>query len=264
MKVKVLLLGHNGMLGNAVYKYLQEDKNIELVTMTKRWGDAGFEGEIKLLSPDYIINCIGKIPQKKPTAEDYKFVNIDLPLFLDGLGIKIIHPTTDCEFKGSDDKNFLYKKSSLRNVEDEYGKSKAEASKYLEHKGKNTKIIRVSIIGHELSSYRSLLDWFLNSGGYVKGYQHHLWNGITTLTWAKICKDIMFDWNNFPKLNQYGTEKIYSKYDMLILIKDVYNKDIEIEPYSEVTIVNKCLASDMIIPDLDTQLKELKSFYNNK
>ena len=49
MKVKVLLLGHNGMLGNAVYKYLQEDKNIELVTMTKRWGDAGFEGEIKLL-----------------------------------------------------------------------------------------------------------------------------------------------------------------------------------------------------------------------
>jgi dTDP-4-dehydrorhamnose reductase len=65
-------------------------------------------------------------------------------------------------------------------------------------------MIRVSIIGHELSSNYSLLDWFLNSDGTVNGYDDHYWNGVTTLAWAKICSSIMNNWDTVPTLNQYA------------------------------------------------------------
>jgi dTDP-4-dehydrorhamnose reductase len=259
---KILVLGHNGMLGNAVCKYFSTKLDDYEISITlKRWGDSAFAEELKNSDADFIINCIGIIPQKKPTVEEYRKINIDLPVFLETLGKKIIHPSTDCEFSGTLVSTEKYTKENTRTAEDDYGKSKAVISKLIEDSYKNTKIIRTSIIGHEENSAVALLDWFLSQNGQAKGYTNHYWNGITTLQWVKLSEQLMNAWEKYPALNQYGTKENRSKYDLLNDIKDVYNKDIEIIPFETEISVNKCLLSDIDIPSINDQLKELKEFY---
>ncbi|MEN9880938.1 MAG: hypothetical protein RLZZ308_121 [Candidatus Parcubacteria bacterium] len=261
--VRLLVLGHKGMLGNAVVKYFSSSPDkYTVVTLASRYGDSSFKFDIIALSPDYIINCIGKIPQKAPLKDEYKIINIELPRMLETLGIPIIHPTTDCEFKGNNNPHYRYSKQDKRDAEDEYGKSKAYIADEIEKGYRNTKMIRVSIIGHENTSHVSLLDWFLSQKEPVKGYGHHLWNGITTLEWSKRAEAIICSWDTFPILNQYGTEEVYSKYDMLLLFKEVYGVSTEIIYHLEDIYVNKTMISDDAVANLKDQLVELRDFYD--
>ena len=258
---KILVLGDKGMLGNAVVKYLSENKNYIIYTLKNRWSLENlknFREEILEISPEFIVNCIGKIPQKVDKDFSYEDLNVDLPIFLESLNIKIIHPSTDCEFVGVESKDFLYTKDSTRDAQDSYGQSKAKISEIIEKEFKNTKIIRVSIIGHELDTKLSLLDWFLNSENEVNGYDNHYWNGITTLEWVKLCEALLNDWDDFPILNQYGTEDIKSKYELLNIIKKVYTKDIILNKFNTIKSVNKCLKSDKVLKGIEEQLLELR------
>jgi dTDP-4-dehydrorhamnose reductase len=258
---KILVLGHKGMLGNAVESYLRKTGKYEIVTIEARYGASDFGPTIVALNSDVIVNCIGLIPQKKPRTEEYTSINVDLPIFLETLGKKIVHPTTDCEFLGDISSDRMYTKANIRDASDPYGLSKAIISKRIEEDFKNTKMLRVSIIGHELNSHNSLLDWFLNSEDKVNGYTSHYWNGITTIEWSKLCEELIDNWDAFPVLNQYGTDQIASKYDLLTIMKEVYEKDIDIIPFATETTVNKCLASDKLLPGIREQLIELKKFY---
>lgn len=250
------------MLGRAVAQYFSTIPQYTVLTLTTRWGESGFKESILKHSPDFIINCIGKIPQKQPTAiQDYESINIALPRLLDTLGIPVVHPSTDCEFKGNIAPGKAYAKTDMRDADDAYGMSKATISKELEETGKNTKIIRTSIIGHEESTSVALLDWFLSQSGSVRGYTNHYWNGLTTLEWAKQCQTLIENWDTHPKLNQLGTEKHYSKFEIVSLAKEIYEKDIEIVPFETEVTINKCLLSDKTVPELKEQLAELKSFF---
>lgn len=259
--MKIVILGHKGMLGNAVHKYFSLQNKHETVTTEERWGNVGFENFLKNTDASVIINCIGAIPQKKPTDETYTNINVKLPIFLESLGKKIIHPTTDCEFSGELEPQKGYTESHIRDAADTYGKSKATISELIEKTFKNTKMIRVSIIGHELNSNHSLLDWFLNSQGTVNGYNDHYWNGITTLEWAKLCSAIITDWEAYPVLNQYATDRNLTKYELLEMIKRVYKKDIVVTPIITGKAVNKCLTSKTT-SSLEDQLHELRKFYD--
>ena len=259
---KILILGHKGMLGEAVLKYITS-KKYEILTTSLRWHSQEFKEYIKNSGADSIINCIGKIPQHKPTDQEYTSVNKELPVFLDSVGIPVIHPSTDCEFSGNIPEEKEYSVTSTRDASDTYGRSKADVSELIESTFKHTKIIRTSIIGHESNTHVSLLDWFLcTDEKSVRGYTNHYWNGITTLEWAKQAEIIIQDWDNYPVLNQLGSDQHVSKYDMLILIQKIYNKDIEIIPYNTDITVNKCLQSQKKLPSLEQQLIELKNFYN--
>jgi len=260
--MKILVLGHKGMLGRAASKYFTENTEYEILTIDSRFGDSDFESEIKNINVDFIINGIGKIPQKHPSDEDYTKVNTELPRFLDTLDIPTILPTTDCEFKGDIPAGESYTKSSIRDADDVYGMSKAIISKEIEENSKNTKIVRTSIIGHEGSTSLALLDWFLVQTGSIKGYTNHYWNGITTLEWVKQCRNIIENWDNYPTLNQLGTTDHHSKFDIISLAKEIYSKDIEIIPFETEVSANKCMTSDVALPELRTQLTELKTFFN--
>lgn len=260
---KILILGHRGMLGNAVYKYFDTKKDLyTLLTVSDRWDDESFKKNPSLIETDFIINCVGIIPQKKPLPEAYQKVNVDLPIFLESLGTKIIHPSTDCEFSGTLPNDQKYTRESARDAEDIYGKSKADISRMIEESFKNTKIIRTSIIGHEENTNLSLLDWFLSTSGQTNGYTNHYWNGITTLEWAKQCEEHINNWDAYPTLTQYGTDAIRSKYELLEDIKKVYEKEITINPFAAPTGANKCLTSDKEIKPIIIQLSELKEFYH--
>jgi dTDP-4-dehydrorhamnose reductase len=163
---KVLVLGHSGMLGHMVAKYLS-DNNCDIVTCEYRYPSTQFKEFIKQFNGDFIINCIGAIPQR---TKDFS-INYELPIWLDAnANCKIIHPGTDCEMDS-----------------DDYGISKKRARDYIVEHSNQTKILKSSIIGPELNSNASLLEWFLSQTDLVYGYTNAMWNGNTTLEWAEQC-----------------------------------------------------------------------------
>ena len=145
---------------------------------------------------------------------------------------------------------------------DEYGVSKKIASDFLINQGKDTKIIKTSIVGPEINNYASLLGWFLNTKEKtIDGYDKFYWNGITTLQWSKICYDIMCDFYKYDTLN-IPTSDCITKYELLKIMKSVFNKKVKIKRNSE-KMVTRCLekTNDMPHIDIETQLRELKEFY---
>ena len=97
---------------------------------------------------------------------------------------------------------------------------------------------------------------FTRTTGATKTY----WNGNTTLQWAKICYDLMINWDNNKKLTIPSTECI-SKYTLLEKIKDTYKKDNMLIWKNSFPKMNKCLEGNTKVPSIDKQLKELKEFY---
>ena len=234
--MNVLVLGHKGMLGHMVVKYLRS-KDVRVFTIEKRW-PLNQQG-IKTFDGDYIINCIGAIPQR---TNEFS-INWELPIWLDqNAPCKVIHPGTDCEMD-----------------EDAYGISKNIAANYIRTFSKQTKSLKTSIIGPELNSTASLLEWFLSSEDEVMGYTKAMWNGNTTLRWAKQCFNMMQDWSKFKNETIMFSDDI-SKYDLLHDIKEIFNKDIKI--LSKPLGHHKCLRHGAIYTGpIKKQLKELKDFY---
>jgi len=237
--MKVLVLGHEGMLGSTVRNYISGKKDCDVKVVSSRWPSDSFKEQIKSFKGDTIVNCIGAIPQRKDSFD----VNYKLPIWLDSNSpCKVVHPGTDCE---SD--------------KDPYGESKYKAFEHLKTHGTKTKIIKCSIIGHEMKSKCSLLEWFLScEDSSVTGYTKCMWNGITTLQWAKICYDICRNFKEYGFISIPATECI-SKADLLNIIKEVYCKDVTIVG-DDSKVLDKCLVGNIEVPSIRSQLEELKQF----
>tara|TARA_R110000796_G_scaffold198589_1_gene314927 strand:- start:74 stop:796 length:723 start_codon:yes stop_codon:yes gene_type:complete len=240
MEMKVLVLGHKGMLGHMVVKYLR-DQNINVITTDIRWPESPFKLGMRL---DYVINCIGAIPQRTNKFD----INYYLPIWLDlNAPCKVIHPGTDCEMDS-----------------DDYGISKRISADYINSPiSSQTKILKTSIIGPELNSTSSLLEWFLSQEGEVQGYSKAIWNGNTTLEWAKQCLNLMNSWESYKTETIIQSSKSISKFGLLTLIKQIFNK-------TNVTIIpkplgtNKTLKGTLHTKGINQQLKELKEYYYKK
>jgi len=234
--MKVLVLGHKGMLGHMVVKYL-EDQNTSVHTLQTRWPVS--QTEIKQFDGDYIINCIGSIPQRTDSFN----LNWQLPIWLDlNAPCKVIHPGTDCEMD-----------------DDEYGISKNVAANYIRNLSRQTKSIKTSIIGPELNGNASLLEWFLSQEGEVFGYTKAIWNGNTTLTWAIMCLTLMKTWNEVNSNEIILSSDPISKFELLNAIKNEFGKDIDINEKDLGS--NKCLVGTIYTGTIQEQLKELKEYY---
>jgi len=264
MIMKILILGHRGMLGNAVYRYFTTN-NIDVETLTDlRWDSNEFKHAILNSNANFIINCIGAIPQKKPTDDYYELLNVQLPLFLESTGKKILHPSTDCIFSGKLEYPNKYKKNDNADAYDLYGKSKAKIDRLIQDNFLNTKMIRTSIFGHELFGHVSLLDWFLNTNDdeVINGYSNYYWNGISTLQWSKEADKLLGNWNNMPCITQLGSCGI-PKSEFLKIVAKIYGKTNQINDFKMVVDINKMLESDYDLPSIEEQLIELKEFYEN-
>jgi len=236
--MKILILGSTGMLGHMVKKYLEQF--FEIQTLNGYWPEEEYKKKIQESEADFLINCVGAIPQRTKTFS----VNYELPIFLEeNFKGKIIYPGTDCEM----------------DEEDEYGLSKRNAKEYIISKGSHTKIIKSSIIGPEVKTKASLLEWFLNAEGSVNGYTKAMWSGVTTLQWAKICKNVIENWDSYQVENILESTCL-SKFDLLVLFKILFNKDIEIIPNNNFS-KNRCLVGTIKVPSILKQLVELKEFY---
>jgi dTDP-4-dehydrorhamnose reductase len=234
-KLKILILGHKGMLGHMVKNYFESQKQ-KIETCNYRWPTKEMKNYIIHSNPDFIINCIGAIPQRKTTFK----INYELPIWLDKYSkSQIIHPGTDCD----DD--------------DDYGNSKKRATNFIIKESNQTKIIKTSILGTELKGNASLLEWFLSQKGEVDGYSKAIWSGNTTLEWAKHCYDLTLNWDNY-KVETVLQGETVSKYNLLKIISEVWGKKIKINKIPLGT--DRSLLGDIKTSNIKSQLIELKSF----
>jgi len=183
--------------------------------------------KILKFNPDFIINCTGVIKQKVDQFEEKNifYINSVFPHELykisNMINSKLIHFSTDCVFDG---KKGNYNEKSVPNASDIYG-----ISKFLgELNFKNSLTIRTSIIGHELNSKNSLLEWFLHLKknqcyGFVSAY----FSGMPTIEIFNFLEKFILRNKKICGVYNLSSSKI-SKYNLLKKISNIYSKKIKI------------------------------------
>jgi dTDP-4-dehydrorhamnose reductase len=266
----VFVLGHRGMLGHVVTRFLRE-KGYEVITTDKRFEashDCQLLREVSLSGADVIVNCIGKIRQKTGDPSELFLANTVLPIqVLQRLSPtqRFVQISSDCVFSGF--KEGAYMPNEQPDPIDAYGASKAAGEIVaLDHRAT---VIRTSIIGPEVGSSFGLYAWFVNNPATkVSGYTNHLWNGVTTLQLAKTIESII---RTGPRVsdNIYHeiSAPVVSKRDLLLSINEIWDLKKEIISVATPHAVNHTLAPNRmtlpehIAPHIEQQLEELKEWY---
>lgn len=267
---RVLVLGVSGMLGRSVYLELRT--SLLKVAGTKRSLLDGKDSELlkfsvddrfrdfleeNLPNYDYVVNCIGLIPHKFLSEDSQNAlwaikVNSVFPNVLAEIAskynCKVLQIATDCVFSGQEGN---YSEASLPDPNDIYGISKRCGEIEME----NVMNIRCSVIGLEKNSSYSLLSWFLSQpeNASTKGYTNHVWNGVTSLAFAKIVKGII-EHEKFAAGTHHlvpGDRK--SKYELIKLFALYGDRlDLDIQPWETETSIDRSLST--VSPELNSNL----------
>ena len=269
--MKVVVLGGTGMLGNAVVKYFEacpeydiytsfRNENVKLGTNTFYF-DPLVNDTWKNIptDADYILNCIGTIkPFMANNLRNSIYINSVFPHDLAQQYNNVIHITTDCVFSGKTGK---YDETSLHDALDEYGKSKS-----LGECPKHAMVLRTSIIGEEIHKNASLIEWAKSQRGKtVQGFTHHLWNGITTHQYAKVCDTIIRQKLYAKGLFHIHAKDTVNKYELLQIINAIFELNLTVNATNSIgspcdrsltTIYD--LSAKLDIPTISDMLRQLK------
>jgi len=261
-RYRVLILGASGMLGSTLFRSFSSDNQFQTFGSIRSKTHSDFfkvkhktniisginvdteDGLLKAFSfarPDIVINCIGIIKQL-PSAHDSLAslsINALLPHRIAKLcevaGSRFIHFSTDCVFSGE---RGLYTELDYPDASDLYGRSKLLGEVSYD----NTITLRTSIIGHELTGSKSLIDWFLNQDGEVRGYQKAIFSGLPTIEISRVVRNHVIPNSRLNGLYHLSVDPI-NKYDLLSIVSKIYEKDIDIIPDNSVNI-DRSLNSD--------------------
>lgn len=204
-------------------------------------GDVG--AVIEKVQPAFVINAVGIIKQLKESKNDLLSLNINsifpkrLAQLSEKYSFKLINISTDCVFNGEKGD---YDEKDFADAEDLYGKSKFLG----EVSSKNCLTIRTSIIGREIFTSHSLVEWFFsNQNKNVNGFTKAIFSGFPTIILADIIKKIVTEFPDLEGLYHVSSDPI-NKYDLLCLIKDKFSLDINILPSDDFQI-NRSLDSTL-------------------
>jgi len=256
----VLVLGGDGMLGQRVVKVLRnEDFSVSTTSRSRRKQPESSNFDARkdsiedfvaaLTVPvEFIINAIGVIkPQIDEESEASRLnaleVNAVFPhqlaLAASEFGFRVIQIATDCVFSGGDGN---YIETSPHDATDLYGQSKSMG----EVKSSSIMHLRCSIVGTEASTKRSLWEWVRNQpdGATIRGFGNHLWNGVTTEAFGRICAGIMKHDLHHAGVHHVIPSNQVSKAQLVeaIALKSG-RKDIKIEVEDVYPPVNRTLAT---------------------
>lgn len=244
--MRILVLGANGMAGYGILSSLRKYSSHKIYGSVRRSsGVCGpdiicdlsasdlkkIDSTILDLKIDCVINCIGLIKQKYYSNIDFIHINSVFPHQLSQICAKyntrLIHLSTDCVFDGSKGN---YIETDDPTASDIYGQSKYCG----EIEYNNTITIRTSIIGKELNSHNSLIEWFLaNQNVSIKGYTNAIFSGFPTITLGNIIKDHILENKTLNGIYHISSDPI-SKYDLLQIVARYFNKASVIEPDNSV------------------------------
>jgi dTDP-4-dehydrorhamnose reductase len=261
VRKNVLLLGASGMLGSTLLRYFASQEDIELFATARSLESVEILSDrlkskilfnvdvensdhlIKVFSktqPDIVVNCVGIVKQLTQSNDPLTAIPINslLPHRLAHLAAisqaRLIHFSTDCVFSGAIGN---YSESDLPDAFDLYGQSKLIG----EVSYPNAVTLRTSLIGHELSGNRSLVNWFLSQTGSVKGFRRAIFSGLPTIEIARVIHKFVLPSPELHGLYHLSVDPI-SKFDLLSLVAKVYSKDIDIIP-DDSLIVDRSLDS---------------------
>ena len=236
--MRVLVLGQRGMLGHVVARYLAEVGH-EVIPGTR------YDGMLDLGDAEAVVNCAGVV---RGTAGLF-LANALLPLHLATQGRLLVHPSTDCVFDGA---RGWYRVDEQPNATDDYGLSKRLGEGCLAFP--RVVVLRTSIVGPG----GGLLGWFLSQSGPIDGWTDHVWNGITTLAWARLAAAALVG-DIPPGLHQPTTAETITKYDLLRLFGEVFDHPIEVRPVSA-GFCDRTLVPTIAMPPIRDQLTELRDW----
>jgi len=246
--MRILILGGTGMLGHALWQAWQ-DKFDTYTTLRKTNQDyvifSGWNKEriinhvsvqefetvtsaVEKVKPSILINCIGIIKQIPSANDPIATIKINslFPYQLAQLcqkhDTKMIQISTDCVFSGNKGN---YTEQDIPDPVDLYGRSKLLG----EVIAPNCLTIRTSIIGRELNSQHSLVEWFLAQRGKpVKGYDRAIYTGFTAQALVQTIEKTILEYPNIEGLWHISSDPI-TKYQLLNMMNQAFNLGITIE-----------------------------------
>jgi len=282
--VNVLILGATGMLGYSLFSNLADYAELTVKGTVRnidgkqkffeKYQDklllgidvtdiASIEQAIIETKPDVVFNCIGLIKQHDIAKQHVAAIEINallphqLAALCDQYASRLIHFSTDCVFDG---KQGMYQEADLPTATDLYGKSKCLGEvNYGRHL-----TLRTSIIGHELDSAVSLVDWFLSQRGAVKGFSKAVFSGLPTCYIAKLLADNILNKPDLCGLYHLSAEPI-DKHSLISLVAEIYGKSIEINESAQL-VIDRSLDSSRLRQALDLTVpswRELIEFMHN-
>lgn len=263
MHKRLLILGANGMLGGSIHRYFSQTEHITLGTVRSTSSknlisELGFdniidgidvlvagclENLIEDYQPDYVFNCIGLIKQLSTSKQPALAIEINsliphkIAQLCNKYNSQLIHFSTDCVFSG---KTGNYSESSIPDAFDLYGRSKLLGEVAYD----NHITFRTSIIGHELESNVSLINWFLNQRNSVKGFSNAIFSGLPTYYIADFIYNYIINNSKISGLYHLSAEPI-DKYSLLNLVKEEYSTEMDIIDYPDF-VINRSLNSDRL------------------
>jgi dTDP-4-dehydrorhamnose reductase len=253
MKTKILVFGATGMLGHTLFAKLsmRDDLDVyatarnteglsasltsELLEKIINHVDAdNFDSVLRSIAdvrPDIVINCIGIIKQLPIAKDPLISITINalfphrLAMACKAAGARLIHISTDCVFDG---KKGNYTEEDPSDATDLYGRTKYLGEVQYPH----SITLRTSIIGHELKGGHGLIEWFLAQEGKIKGYTNAIYSGFPTIEISNIISDYVIPNSDLQGLYHVSSNPI-SKYELLKLAAERYNKQIDVEPFPD-------------------------------
>jgi dTDP-4-dehydrorhamnose reductase len=253
--MRVLVFGAGGMLGHKLVQVLRRDHEVfgtlrsesaqslpanifdgtDLRTGVSVEDVDSVRRTLAEVKPDVVVNSIGIIKQIPDSKDVINTLSVNsifphrLAEFNEEFNFRLITISTDCVFSGA---RGNYSEADVPDAVDLYGKSKNLG----EAVGPNCLTLRTSIIGHELGSAHSLVDWFLsNGGGKVKGFANAIYSGFPTFVFAAIIDNLIRNHPQLSGLYHVSSDPI-NKFDLLTLVNEAYGADIAIERDEEFRI----------------------------
>jgi dTDP-4-dehydrorhamnose reductase len=255
MARRVVVLGAMGMLGGAVLARLRSSKHCDVVGTFHAKGrsderslvhfDACGDGaalEKLVRGADAVVNCVAILAgalQASGGIDPLVALQVNsvfpkrLAQVAEQLGVRVVHISSDAVFSGQG--GAPYSEASLPDPQDLYGVSKLLG----EVSAPNVLNIRTSLIGVDRTYHRGLLEWVLSQtkGGRIKGYDNHLWQGVTTVQLAELIATLLED-DAFGRARDEGgvhhfcPNPALSKYELLCILSEATRPDLTIEKVS--------------------------------
>jgi dTDP-4-dehydrorhamnose reductase len=221
-------------------KLLPSELRAQLVTGIDVESDESLKGLFALAAPDVVINCVGVVKQLSVAADPLVAIPINsllphrLARLTGSMGARLIHISTDCVFLGT---RGMYREDEPSDAISLYGRSKYLGEVSYSH----TVTLRTSMIGHELADHHGLVEWFLSRQGRVNGFTRAIFSGLPTVELSRVIRDFVIPCQEMRGVYHVSAEPI-SKFDLLRLVAEVYEKKTEIVP-DESLVVDRSLDS---------------------
>ncbi len=253
--MRLLVFGGTGMLGHVLWETCRARLDARFTVRSEGLGGAAaaaLDPERAILGvraedpasigraldesgADVAVNCIGIVKQAPAAADPSAAIRVNA-LFPHELaaacrerGVRLIHVSTDCVFSG---RRGAYTEDDDPDPPDLYGRSKLLGE--VDAPGAIT--LRTSMIGRELESANGLLEWFLSqAGGAVRGFRRAIFSGPTTPVLSRLIAELAERHPGLEGIWHVGAEPI-SKCELLLLLRDAFGVDVEIEPDDSVVI----------------------------